>query len=267
MSTTPPIVQQAESVRVWLRLLVLVSAVAGVAGLVGGVSTGEAEGVALGVALASLFWAAAALVHLRWLAVPQPEKRTVHVSTADGVEFRIGLRPQLPLSMLALGIGFTVFGGFMAIWIDSAVLAAVFAFVALLGVLLIPDTIRALTASEPGAVLDIHGLTYRGYSYETSAAWDDIASGGFDGSNRNLPAVRLDLRPGRQLRWTRRRWIARLEPTPETNRFVIPAIVLDQPWNVLALCEGMAAAPADHRAHYLESVGPTMLASPTVPRQ
>jgi hypothetical protein len=262
----PPIVQQAERVRTGLRLLVLVLVGVGAAAGIGGFAVGGFDGIAIGCAIAALAWSSAAGIHFTWLSAAQPQKRTHRVQTADGVEFRLVLRPQLPLSMLAFGGGFAVFFGWMTVWTDSPLLRVLTGLLALLGLVVVPDATRALAAKDRGAVLDAAGLTYRGYSYETTTVpWDSIPSGTFDASNPRVPAMTFKLRQGTTLTWTRRRWLAHLEPKPRPDRFTIPAIVFDQPWSVLATCNGMAQAPAEHRAEYLASVGGQMLTDPAFP--
>ncbi|MCW2791028.1 MAG: hypothetical protein JWO76_126, partial [Nocardioides sp.] len=153
----------------------------------------------------------------------------------------------------------------LGLWMGSMFWALAGAAFVLLGLVVIPDSVRALTATGRGAVLDARGFTYHGYSYVTRVAWDDIASAEFDTSNPRLPAMTFSLRPGANLTWTRRRWLAHLEPPPGPSRFTIPAIVLDQPWSVLALCSGMVETPVDRRAGYLASVGERMLVDPAFP--
>ena len=181
---------------------------------------------------------------------------------ADGVTFHVDLRPQLPLLMLSAGLGMVLFFGIAGLWSGSPVWLVLGGLLALMGLYVIPDAIRALTATGREAVLDATALTYRGYSYETRVVWDDIASVTFDTSNKRLPAMTFTLRPGRAVTSTRRRWLAHVEPPPKPDRFTIPGIVLDQPWGFLALCNGLAETPAERRAGYLERVGDTMLLDP-----
>lgn len=264
VTAEPPIVREAEHVRTWGRLFVLLAAVAGVAALIGGADLAGAEGLLIGAALAAMFWCGAAYIHLRWLATPQPEKRTHRIEAADGsAAFRVDLRPHLPLSLLLGGIGMVVFFGVTGLVLGSTFWLVAGGLLSLLGLLPIPDAIRALTASERCAVLDPHGIVYAGYSFETRVAWDDVASVGFDDSNKNLQALRLDIGPRDTLTWTSRRWIARIEPTPTPNRLSIPLIVFDQPASLTAVCQGMIQTPADHRPRYLESVGTSMLTRPS----
>lgn len=266
MIAEPPIVHDARRVLGWWRLAVVGLVVAGAGAIVAGAYVRGWAGLAIGGVLAIFLWSGAAYLHLTWLAVPQPEKRTHLVDTSEGLELHVGLRPHLPLAMLVGGIGMTVFFGFLTFWMESTWWLVVGGLCALLGLLPIPDAIRALTSSDRGAIIDAQGIAYNGYSYETRVAWDAVASGDIDRSNRRMITMMLVLRPGQTMTWTRRRWIAHFEPPPESTRFKIPAIVFDQPWNVLAVCTGIAETPPDHRPGYLANVGRTLLEDPTVPR-
>ena len=64
MIAEPPIVQQAERVKVWMRLFVLFAVVAGIAAIVAAPVVDGAEGLVLGIALAAGAWMGAAVIHL-----------------------------------------------------------------------------------------------------------------------------------------------------------------------------------------------------------
>ncbi len=266
MTTDPPIVQRAERVKTWLRLFVLLALLVGVAALVAAPVFAGGEGLLLGTALAAGAWSGAAIAHFTWLATPRPDARTHRIDTATGTAFRLGLRPQLPLMMLSTALGLLLFFGIAGVWMGGPLWLVLCGIFALGGLYVLPDAIRALTMTGRKAVIDATGFTYNGYSYETRVAWDDIASVDVDDRNKNLPAMTFTLRPGRTLTWTRRRWVAHAEPPPKPDRFTIPALVFDQPWNVLSICDGMTKTPADHRAGYLANVGRTMLEDPAFPR-
>ncbi len=223
------IMEEAERLKTWWRLAVLVLVVVGIAALVGLPIIGGVRGVVAGVAIAAIVWAGAGVVHFSWLAAPRPEGRTKRVEVGGGAEFHVGLRPQLPLMILFVGAGLATFFGLIAVVLGSALWLIAGGAFALLGVVIVPDAIRALTASGREAVIDATGFTYRGYSYETRLAWDDIALADLDTSNKNRPTFAFLLRPGARLSWKKTRWIARLEPDPAPDRFYIPVIVFDEP--------------------------------------
>lgn len=197
----------------------------------------------------------AAFFHLMHFVRPRADKRVRQELGPDGVRIRVGLRPQRPLALLS--------GEFSAVMLlaagvvlDIPVWGQVAAgALAVLGLVVVPDSVRALLVGDRGVVLTPRTLTYRGWSYDFDVLWDEIILVSVDGSNPYLVCIRVDLLSEEVPPATRHRIVLGLEPPPQPAHVKIPWVAVDCPAQLAGLARRLSELPAELRHQHLAAHG------------
>lgn len=166
-------------------LVVIAGAFVAYRGVTDAELSGPGRGVALSLGLALALGAVALVLAL----VPTSGKGRVRL-TEDGRTIELKMRARTPLTMLLIGIGFTGFffaagiavgvpGGGVLVWV-----------IGLLFVILIPDSVRALTR-KPTLRVSADKVDLRGWTTDVSLAWDDVHTVLSDDSDPIRPRLNL----------------------------------------------------------------------------
>lgn len=233
------------------RLLVWVGAPAGIAGIVAAFRFG-----AWPIGVCGLMLVLGAVhVHLRDCVPLRPGSRVRLVHGADGPRVEIGLRPQVPASVLAAVLG-TMALMVLATWYFQApLLRAGSALIAALCALPLVDLVRALRRSDRALVLSGSGVHMRGWSVDARISWDDLASVRLEGFWPSPSVLHFYARPGAAPDTCTHRFVAWLEPRPSAERFGITSPALEETSRVWWLCQDMIHLRRDLRLRYLTSDG------------
>ncbi|CAI9416557.1 hypothetical protein [Nocardioides sp. T2.26MG-1] len=242
---------------VGVQLLVLVSAVAGLALVVAGVRIGG-WGAVLG---GGLLLTSAAHLRLSMFGRRRPGKRLRETWGPDGVELRVGLRPHRPLGLLCAALSLVMMFGTALFLVESSAGRVLLWVILPLPLLLVPDCVRGLLAGGREVILTPRALTYRGWSYDIEVPWEDIAYVGVDGLNPWVPSIRFDLRPTTTARAVRHKMVAWLDPKPQPDNFQIPVLAVDVPRQLQTLAGLLADMGPSDRSRFLARDGLTSLTS------
>lgn len=207
-------------------------------------ASGRAVALTLGLALV-LSSVAASL----GLIPTSGRRRVTLVDGGSAVEVR--MRSRTPLTMLLVGVGFTAFffaaglavgvpGGGVFVWV-----------IGLPFVILIPDSIRALTR-DPGLRLSGEKVDLRGWTTDVSLAWDDVHTVLHDDSDPLRPRANLLGRTtSPSFRVKSSRLIVPLDRRPKRPELSVYLAAFDEPDRLCVALEHLQQMTASERASWI----------------
>ena len=168
-----------------------------------------------------------------------------------GTALEVRMRSRTPITMLLVGVGFTAFfiaaglavgvpGGGVFVWV-----------IGLLFVILIPDSIKALTRG-PRLRLSPENVDLRGWTTDVSLAWDDVHTVLFDDSDPIRPRATL-LGRTTSLSFTVKssKLIIPLDRQPKRPELSVYLAAFDEPDRLRGSLEHLQRMTASERASWI----------------